>query len=64
MCKCVINDDTYALVNLYAPNVNAPNYFLDLFKQIVEMNCDYHILGGNFNLVFDVDMDRNWGGGG
>ena len=59
ICKLNIVDITYCVVNLYAPNDNDPSFFKDLFKKINEMDCVHVIIGGDFNVVQDPNLDRN-----
>ena len=57
MCKIEINDDTYGFVNVYAPNISNKVFFTDLFQDAMDIGCDFYILGGDFNLVFDLEKD-------
>ena len=50
MCKVLINNDWYGFVNIYAPNRDTPEFFSDVFQQISTLNCDYMVIGGDFNL--------------
>ena len=47
------------LVNLYAPNCNDSNFFEKLFLTIPKIDNGYLIIGGDFNLVLDVTLDRS-----
>ena len=42
------------IATLYAPNDDDPNFFLNFF----DFQCDEVIIGGDFNLVLDLDMDK------
>ena len=47
------------LVNLYAPNCDDCNFFEKLFLTIPKIDNGYLIIGGDFNLVLDVTLDRS-----
>ena len=60
--KCEINETKIALVNVYAPNQNLDK-FLKTFEQEVQELGDYSlIVGGDFNVVMDFEMDKLNGG--
>ena len=42
---------------IYAPNTDSPQYFKNLDK-ILKNRCEHKIILGDFNLVLDVEMDR------
>ena len=54
-----VNEQRWLLVNLYAPNVDNPGFFQNLFKTIYETPHDYLILGGDFNLVLNPTLDAH-----
>lgn len=46
------------LASLYAPNCDDVNFYKNFFKQIESFqNCNI-IIGGDFNLIMDVNLDR------
>ena len=47
----------YTLVNIYAPNVDSPAFFIALTKEI-ETAYSNLIIIGDFNLTLDVALDR------
>ena len=51
----------FVLVNIYAPNEDDPQYFIEQLKSF-EDNTGHRILCGDFNLVMDVDVDRTGSG--
>ena len=59
VCKLLIEGYTYCITNIYAPNVNDPSMFKELFDVIRSMNCVHHIIGGDLNVVQDIKIDRN-----
>ena len=53
-----IEDIPFLLINIYGPNNDTPIFFSTLISLIVDMYSSQHIiLGGDFNLIFDKDMD-------
>lgn len=50
----------YTLVNLYAPNVDSLQFFKMIFRQMETIPNDYKIIGGDFNLILDSNLDL-WG---
>lgn len=49
--------------NIYAPNEDNPAFFEDLFYRLSDFNCDDIVIGGDFNLVFDLEKDKKGGFG-
>ncbi len=47
------------LVNLYAKNCDDSNFFEKLFLTIPKIDNGYLLIGGDFNLVLDVTLDRS-----
>ena len=58
-CKLKIGEYMYCIGNLYAPNTDCPSFFVDVKKVIREMDAVYTILGGDFNVVMNAELDRN-----
>ena len=44
--------------NLYAPNSDSPEFFLDIFDTLAELHCPHMILAGDFNLALDLNKDK------
>ena len=59
ICELSFGDDSEAicLCNIYAPNYDSPNFFVQLSDQISQY-CAQKILIGDFNLVMDTKLDR------
>lgn len=57
------NDVNMALANIYAPNEDNPAFFEDFFYRLSDFNCDDIVIGGDFNLVFDLEKDKKGGFG-
>ena len=49
------------LANIYAPNEDKPTFFQNILNQILCFDCSEIILGGDFDLVLDVQKDRKGG---
>ena len=49
------------LVNIYAPNEDNPDFFHTVFKKISEINKTHCIVGGDYNLVLNVNLDKEGG---
>ena len=49
--KCV------TMAVLYASNDDDPSFFLNFFDHLNDFKCDEVIIGGDFNLVLDLDID-------
>ena len=46
------------LINIYGPNSDIPNFYASLMDKIVDcLNTQYIIIGGDFNLVINKDLD-------
>ena len=59
MLKTKIGEDLYGIGNIYAPSArDCPEFFDEVFHQMATFNCDYWVLGGDFNLVLDASLDR------
>ena len=52
---------TLTLVNIYAPNKDDADFFEKVFNHLLTFDCVKLILGGDFNLVFDVHKDNRDG---
>ena len=49
------------VVNVYAPNEDNEEFYDRLFKKINEIDSQYIVIGGDFNLVLDVKNDKYGG---
>ena len=52
---------TLTLANIYAPNNDYPFFFENVFKHLLTFECEEIFLGGDFNLVLDVQKDKKGG---
>ena len=49
------------LATLYAPNEDDPIFFQKFFNHLHDFQCDELMIGGDFNLVLDIDKDKKGG---
>ena len=56
-----VNGKQLTLANIYAPNNDDPNFFSLVFSQLVDFKCEEIIIGGDFNLILDVEKDKKGG---
>ena len=59
ICKVGIGQYSYCIANIYAPNVNDEEFFKEVFCKVNELNCVHIILGGDFNVVLNAELDRS-----
>ena len=50
-----------SLANIYAPNDDIPEFFIEVFEKIMEFNNHVIVIGGDFNLVMNVSKDKKGG---
>ena len=56
--KVVINDTSYLIGNLYAPNEDCPNFFARAIQRSEDFDVEEMIIGGDLNVILDPDLDR------
>lgn len=54
-----INSVPLALLNIYAPNFDNPDFFCKVFRLAADQNNHNIIIGGDFNCFLDPQMDRS-----
>ena len=64
--KCVVNDFKLSVCNVYAPNIEKDHYaFVELLAtkmwQFLEVDDTNLIIGGDWNFVTDITLDRDGG---
>ena len=59
--EVVIKDMRLTICNLYAPNKDQPEFFESVFKTLEEFSSENLLIGGDFNLVLDLDIDKQGG---
>lgn len=53
-----IQSACFLLVNIYAPNADEPDFYINIAKEIESFDNRNIVWGGDFNLVLDVLLDR------
>ena len=61
ICDLTTNGKHFTLANIYAPNEDDPNFFADVSYHLLDFKCDEIVIGGDFNLVLDVEKDKKGG---
>ena len=61
ICDMTTNGKQLTLVNLYAPNDDDPNFFTSVFENLADFQSDEVVIGGDYNLVLDVEKDKKGG---
>ena len=52
-----IEEYRVTLVNIYGPNSDQPSFFENIRNIFLELDNEYYILCGDFNLVLNQDLD-------
>jgi len=58
LAEITVNEKMFCLVNIYRLNIDSPDFCLHLFNQIQNVSFYEVILGGDFNLVLNNDLDK------
>lgn len=58
LLKLEISDNIYVLLNVYGPTNEDKEFFDILGKVITENNSETLIIGGDFNVVLNFDLDK------
>ena len=56
-----IDNKILTLVNIYAPNNDNPFFSQNLLDQILSFEWEEIIMGGDFNLLMDIQKDKKGG---
>ena len=57
----VTDNSTYSAVCIYGPNNDDPKFYSTVFTHLQNLRCDHIICGGDFNFVFNLDLDKYGG---
>ena len=49
------------MANIYAPNEDNPAFFSDFFDHLADFRSEEIVIGGDFNLVLDLEKDKSGG---
>ena len=61
LCDIKAEEKLLTLANLYAPNMDDPIFFNKVFNHLKDFKCEEIILGGDFNLVLNVEKEKKGG---
>ena len=63
ICDVKIEEKCITLATLYAPNDDEPTFYENFFDHMHVLDFQYEdvIIGGDFNLVLDLDEDKKGG---
>ena len=61
ICDIETEQKCITLATLYAPNVDDPSFFEIVFEHLLDFECDEIIIGGDFNLVLNIVVDKKGG---
>ena len=61
ICDIKTNDKLITLATIYAPKEDDPGFFERFHDHLRDFHCDDIIIGGDFNLVLDIDLDKKGG---
>ena len=51
----------FTWATIYAPNDDDPKFFESFFNHLRDFHCDDIVLGGDFNLVLNLEKDKKGG---
>ena len=61
ICDIKTEEKYITLATIYAPNDDEPAFFQNFFEHLLDFRCDDLIIGGDFNLVLDLNKDEKGG---
>ncbi|KAL9985252.1 hypothetical protein ACROYT_G007630 [Oculina patagonica] len=61
ICDITTDKKCVTIATLYAPNEDDPDFFSNFFDHLNDFECDDVIIGGDFNLVLNLDVDKKGG---
>ena len=61
ICDIKADEKFLTLANIYAPNEDNPSFFNLFFDHLHDFKCEEIIVGGDFNLVLNVEADKKGG---
>ena len=57
----IIGEHRLSLINVYGPIKDDVNFYNELLEKVEQLPNDHRIVGGNFNVILDLDKDRKGG---
>ena len=61
ICDLKTGEKVITLASIYAPNEDDPSFFRGFFGHFSDFQCEDLIIGGDFNLVLNLDKDKKGG---
>ncbi|KAL9982000.1 hypothetical protein ACROYT_G010777 [Oculina patagonica] len=58
VCDIKAKKKNLTLANIYAPNDDNPAFFSDFFDHLADFKSEEIVIGGDFNLVLDLEKDK------
>ena len=58
---CTIQNCKMLLSNVYAPNIDDAQFMSTFFTDVSRFHPEFIIIGGDFNLVMDINLDKHGG---
>ncbi len=53
-----LDDIRCTLCNIYGPNTDSPNFFLNVHEMIETIDNETKLIGGDFNTILNLDTDK------
>ena len=53
-----LDDIRCTLCNIYGPNTDSPNFFLNVHEMIETIDNETKLIGGDFNTILNLDKDK------
>lgn len=60
LADMTIEGEKITIVNIYGPNEDNAEFYLDVFKQLEEFQNEKYLICGDFNLVLNQNLDTNY----
>ena len=54
---CKISTEVFAFINVYGPNRDQPQFFVEIFSKLEDIEIDNIITGGDMNFIIDPEAD-------
>ena len=61
MANIEFQQENFTLCNIYGPNKDDPSFYIDVFETVDSFQNANVIIGGDFNLVLNPELDRTRG---
>ena len=61
ICDIETEKKCITIATVYAPNEDDPQFFTSFFDQLMDFECEEIVVGGDFNLVLNVNVDKKGG---